>query len=222
MNRRHLIPQLLLAVLTVLVAVSAFIAVSEVPGSGNITVANATAATFGSPYGSVGFDMDLTSSVSSGQGSGVISQERAIQYIPPSKMIVYQVSGSSVTILGTVPATGIDGVIESYAAVTGGTATWVGHGSTYTRTEPLNTFSERVENKPSDRGTVYETADIRFGELVYVKVRASVPKQTLTSGARAVGGIEGETFAMLKIGNKTIAGRGNYADAVMPAPATTR
>ncbi|HEY1831536.1 MAG TPA: hypothetical protein VGG38_14970 [Acidimicrobiales bacterium] len=209
MNRRHYIPQLLLAVLTVLVAVSALIAVSEVPGSGSIVVANATAATFGSPYGSVGFDMDLTSSVSSGHGSGVISQERAIQFVPPSKMIVYQLSGSTVSILGAVPAAGIDGVIESYAAVTGGSATWVAHGSTYTRTEPLNTFSERVENKPSDRGTVHETADVRSGQLVYVNVRASVPKQTLTSGARAVGGIEGETFALLKIGSKTIAVRGN-------------
>jgi hypothetical protein len=203
MNRRHYIPQLLLAVLTVLVAVSAFIAVSEAPGSGSITVANATAATFGSPYGSVGFDMDLTILVSSGHGSGVISQVRAIQYVRPHTMIVYQVSGSSVLILGTVPAAGIDSTIGDYAAVTAGSATWVAHGSTFTRTEPLATFLVRTDKAPA-RGTADETAKIRHGELVYFSVRAVVPKQTLNNGERATGGIGGETFKLLKIGGKTV------------------
>src|ERR1700722_5966339 len=88
------IPPVILAILTLLTAGFAVLGFTTGPKSDELIVQNGTAATFGSPLGSNSFSLDLTSSVSSGSGSGVLSQVRLIKYRAPDHIVVYQTKPS--------------------------------------------------------------------------------------------------------------------------------
>lgn len=169
------------------------------PSSAVLTVQNATAATFGYPLGSQSFTLDLTSSVSSGKGTGTISQERTIDYRSPGHMVVYR-AGPPVKLLGTLGADAITSVLTGYAAVTAGTTPWIRHGSHFARTESLVAFSARVSHIRSAEGKVYETAVVRDGYLVLVNLHVIVLGQTRVNGRITPGGIIGETFDLVRIG----------------------
>jgi hypothetical protein len=197
MARRNLIPLILVAGLAVLTAGFAVLAVLKSPKAVDLTVQNGTAATFGASS----FALDLTSSVSSGPGTGTLTQVRLITYQAPSHMVVYRESPNR-ALLGTLSATAIKSVLSGYSAVTGGTTPWVRVGTHYQRTESLVEFSARVSPRvarQSAQGQVYETADVDGGYLVYVNLHVIVPNQTTTGGQQAPGGVVGETFRVLKI-----------------------
>jgi hypothetical protein len=189
---------ILLAVLIVLTALFAALAVGMEPPSGDIAVQNAAAATFGSPLGSHSLTLDLTNTVSAGGGSGVLRLVRRITYVPPASMVVDETLPSFKR-LGTVPADRIIGSLGTYAAYVGGSATWVHHGSALTRTESLVTFTRRTSHTASPRGKVYESVDVLGGYLVYLQLKVIVPKQTLSSGETAEGGVIGETLRIVSI-----------------------
>jgi hypothetical protein len=203
MERRRYIPLFLLGVLAVGTAVFAVIGLRSGPPSGNIEAENATAATFGSPIGTTSFNMDLISTVSSGSGSGVLSQERAVAFRRPAYMVVFQVK-PQLKILGTEPKAAVPGDIEKYALITGGSGAWVAHGTTLTRTESLQTFSTRVPPKKPEHGTVYETLEVRDGYLVNVYLRVVVPRQSLGDDQFAPNSVVGETFKLLTINGKKV------------------
>jgi hypothetical protein len=201
--RRDHIPLALVALLALLTGGFAVLAVSMAPNGASLAVQNASEATFGLPLGSHSFSLDLISTVSSGRGGGVISQERYINYMPPDRMVVYRTS-PSVKLLGVLHADAIAKVLAGYAAVTAGSTPWVDHGARYTRTEELVPFSARVSHIPSAVGKVYETAIVWEGYLIYINLHVVVPSQTFTGGKSDAGGVVGETFHMLRIlGTKT-------------------
>jgi hypothetical protein len=202
MVRHRQVPLVLVALLALLTLGFAVLALSMAPGSASLAVQNGTAETFGSPLGADPFTLNLTSSVSAGQGSGVITQVRLIEYQAPGRMVVYRTSAPKKK-LGTLGAAAIDKVLSGYAAVTAGSTPWVRAGSRFTRTESLVVFSARVSQQPSAKGTVYETAVVRAGELVLVNLRVVVPPEATTGGQSAPGGVIGETFHLLRINRST-------------------
>jgi hypothetical protein len=201
-DRRHIIPLALLGVLTVLTALAAVWAVRSVPDVASQSVQLATAATFGDPLGSTVFSMDLTSSVSAGQGAGVISQTELIKYAGPGRLAVYKTK-PSLTLVGRESRSAIAFSLAHYMAIVDGSTPWVGGGSRFTRTEPLMTFVARVQpsqtTKEAVRGKVLETATVRDGYLVDLQVNLVVPKQSLAGGRLTAGGLQREVFHLLTI-----------------------
>jgi hypothetical protein len=203
MNRRRGIPLLQLALLTVLAVGAIGLALKEAPPIDNVTALNATAATFGSPVGSESFTMDLTYTVSSGKGGGVLRQVRRIAYVAPDRMIVAQLK-PSLKLLGTVTTTQIDPTIDGYAKVTKGTTAWASHGSELTRTESLATFTRRVAASSSPHGTVHELAVIRNGQLDYVHLIVRIPQQSTADGRSVAKELIGETLQLRSIGGHRV------------------
>lgn len=207
--RRNQIPLVLLAVLGVLTAVFAVLAISEVPNSADVTVTNATDAT----YTASSFELDLTYTVQSGPGSGVIKQVHRVLYKAPNFMLVAQ-TYPSVKLLGQIAPKKINSQINGYVEITRGSIGWTQHGSsTFTRTEPLVNLTDRTQPKSVSSGVstvtgeVYETAQVQQGFLVSVKLKVIVPNQTLAGGQQEAGGIVGESFQLLHInGSKVGAG----------------
>jgi hypothetical protein len=191
----------LLAVLTVLTALLAVLGLRASPTGAELTVENGNTSTFGVPVGNIPFQMALTSSVSAGEGAGVISQRLAIDYDNPRRMVVNRTS-YPVERLGVLGPAAIAFDLKSYSSVVGGSSHWVAHGSGYERTEALNTFSERVHKKPSYRGTVYESAIVRQGYLVDIKLRIVVPEQTLAGGQSVSKGVIGEVYQLERINGR--------------------
>jgi hypothetical protein len=200
MGGRRYIPLLQLGILIVASGLLAIVAIRMAPPSTDITVQNATAATFGSPLGSHSLTLDLTNSVSAGGNSGVISQVQRVTYVAPSLLTVEEISPIRKS-QGTVPASSIAALLSRYDTVVLGSGTWQRHGSTLTRTESLTTFAKRLHpNQSSIQGRVHESVDVRDGYLVYIELKVLLPRQKLTSGQTAAGGIIGQTFRILRIG----------------------
>jgi hypothetical protein len=206
--RRNLVPLALLGVLALFTAGFAALAASAAPPTGSVTVQNAMAQTLGSPAGSTSFSLELTAVVAE-TGGATGSSVHLINYTPPSRMVVYQVTPRP-ALLGHLSQAAIDCVLVSYAAIFQGTGGWssTGTGSAFTRTETLQEFSSRVP-KPNGgacepvptaaRGQVKERAVVRSGYLTELRTVAIVPAQKLGGGAPAVAGAQSETFDFLRI-----------------------
>src|SRR5580700_9265584 len=128
MIQRNQIPLVLVSALAVLTAAFALLAIFTSPKGADLAVQNGTAATFGASS----FSLDLTSSVSSGPGTGTLSQVRLITYTAPNHMVVFRTSPSK-ALLGKLTPTAIKSVLNGYAAVTGGSTPWVRDGSLFER-----------------------------------------------------------------------------------------
>jgi hypothetical protein len=191
-NRRY-IPLAIMAILTVLTAGFAVLAVSMAPTAGDRTVQDSTAATLGAQS----FTLDLTISVSAGPGTGVLSQVRRVTYTSPDHMVVRAIAPTK-SLLGTLNAAATQSALDNYAALTAGATPWVLDGTNYKRTESLVVFYAR-QHRTSAAGQVAETAVIRNGYLIYVKLRVIVPNQTTAGGQQAPGGVAGETYHVVTI-----------------------
>jgi hypothetical protein len=202
MGGRRLIPLTLLGVMTLLIAGAGVWGQLRSPDGATITVQNATAATYGEPLGSTSFTMDLASNVSASGTKGFISSTRRVLYISPNDMVVAQ----------TKPVLGLPQrqskaqtreALKQYGAVTGGVIPWAHSGKALTRTESFTTFSARVT--PGEQvadGTVHESVVIRGGYLVLISLRVLVPRQTLSDGAVAPGGVVTQTYRFLRINGR--------------------
>ncbi|HEX3795395.1 MAG TPA: hypothetical protein VHV57_12940 [Acidimicrobiales bacterium] len=193
--RRNLIPQALLALLTVLTIGAVVLSVRAVPDAATEAVHSATAATFGSPAGSHSVSLTLESNVSAGQGAGTLTQILRITYVAPDTMTVYRASAPAAN-LGPVAASKIAGTLKGYAAVTGGPTPWTGTGSQFRRTESLAPFSLRVYQKKALPGTVTESVTVKDGYLVSIHFTVVVDNQNSAVG---------ETYRIISIGGKPVA-----------------
>jgi hypothetical protein len=203
MAGRKGIPLLQLALLTVLTAGAVALALSHSSLSGNTVIENATGATFGSPLGTESLVMDLTYTVSSGPGGGVLTQVRRIEFHAPTNMVVHQTSPSA-KLLGTVPPDKIVPTLRGYAKVTEGSTPWVTDGSLLHRTESLTAFTHRVSDSISPEGTVKETALVHDGAFVYVHLHVVVPKQTLIDGDTVQREVIGETLQLRQLNGHAV------------------
>jgi hypothetical protein len=210
MAHRNRIPLGQLAVLTVLTALFAVVGLRSSPHTPDLTVQNAADQT----YTSNSFTLDLVFTVASGQGGGVLKQVRRIDYQSPNDLMVYQVSPNA-KVLGKIAPSKIDASIDAYEKVTQGSALWVQHGNTFTRTESLVTYTTRTEPVTTSRtvsnvaGVVYETATVRAGYLVSVVLKVVVPNQTLAGGQQAPGAKIGETYQLEKINGGPVSSLGH-------------
>jgi hypothetical protein len=203
--RRNLIPLALLAALGLGTLGFAVLGASSAPSGATLTVQNGSGLTFG---GSTSFAMDLVNTVSSGGSTGTISQVRQIDYLPPSRMTVYQEVGSTSKLLGVLSPSAIACSLSTYTAVVGGSTPWTGSGAAYVRTETLADYEARVphatatscEPQPTSvRGQVEERAAVRAGYLVGVRLTVVVPPQTLSNGQPAAHGVENQALVVLEV-----------------------
>jgi hypothetical protein len=199
MPRRNLVPLVLLAVLAVLTAVFAVVGAAAAPTATTIQVQNAAAKTFGTPAGTNSWIMELITSANVGTGNGT-TQERIIAYSAPTRMVVYNVGGSSAKLAGVLHQPAISCVLSSYSAMLQGQAAWQQKGGTYTRTESLAEYSARVPHAngtnceavtSTTQGQVHETAIVRSDYLVAARAQVVVPKH----------GTQGETLVFIRIGD---------------------
>jgi hypothetical protein len=202
--RRNLVPLVLLAVLALLTAGFAALAVSAAPPTDSVIVQNASARTLGIPLGTTSFSLELTAVVTESTGA-TGSSVHLIEYQPPDRMVVYQVTPRPAR-LGRLSQAEVDCELATYSAIVGGTTAWTATGSAFTRTETLAEFSSRVPTgqtctpQPSPaRGQVRERALLRSGYLTELRVIVIVPAQALGGGSQAVGSSQSETFGFLRI-----------------------
>jgi hypothetical protein len=220
--RRNLIPYLLLAVLTVGAAVFAVVGAKGAPDTASLSVRNATAKTFGSPAGANSFTLLLTSTVSSGSGTGTISQARLVDYTPPNRMAVY--SAQSRRLLGVLTPSAIACTLEGYTAMVAGSTPWVSTGAEgkkgatgYQRTETLAEYTARVPRAQAQtcapnptvvKGQVLERALLVAGYLIDLHIVVVVPPQSFNGGSSTAHGVEGETLLLLNIDGTSTASLG--------------
>jgi hypothetical protein len=198
---RTRVPLTLLAILAVLTAGFAVLGLFMAPSGAVLAVRNGTAATFGSPPGSVSFTLEVSTSVSApGTSSG--REVRLIAFRAPGHMAVYQ-TNPSLKLLGRLGASAILQVLGEYDALTGGSTPWLRHGSQFERAESLADFTSRVSRQKSLSGTVHETAVVRGGYLVQVHLEIAVPTQKSGGGQSVTGGTEQENFDFVRIGGTT-------------------
>ena len=200
MPRRNLVPLVLLAVLAVLTAVFAVVGAASAPTATTIQVQNAAAKTFGTPAGTNSWVMELITSANVGSGTGNgTTQERIIAYTAPTRMVVYNVAGSSAKLAGVLHQPAISCVLSSYSAMLQGQGAWQQKGGTYTRTESLAAYSARVPHAngtnceavtSTTQGQVHETAIVRSDYLVAARAQVVVPTH----------GTQGETLVFIRIG----------------------
>ncbi len=208
MPRRNLIPVALLAVLALLTLLFAVFGASAAPSGATLAVQNASGETFGSPTGSTSFTMDLVNTVSSGgTRTGTVTLERLIDYLPPDRMAVYQV-GAQTKLLGVLDPAATTCALSGYTAIVGGSTPWTASGTSYTRAESLADYSSRVPqatatscapSPASVEGQVHESAVVRSGYLVGVRLTVVVPPQTLSNGRPAAQGVENQTLVFVEI-----------------------
>jgi hypothetical protein len=206
--RRNLIPFALLGLLGLLTLLFAVLGASSAPSGATLTVQNASTRTFGSPTGSTSFAVDIVSTLSTGSGTGALSQVRQVGYVPPDHMAVYQVVGTHTKLLAVLSPSAIACALSAYTAIVGGATPWTGSGTTYTRTESLAAYSGRIPRTASAsctpqpttvQGEVHEKAVIRAGYLVGSRVTAVVPGQPLGNGQESAHGVEREALVLLQI-----------------------
>jgi hypothetical protein len=216
--RRNLIPLTLLAVLGLGTLGFAVLGASSAPSGATLTVQNASVRTFGSPAGSTSFAMDLINTISAGSSKGTISQVRQVDYLPPSRMTVYQEVGSTSKLIATLSPSAIACSLSTYTAIVSGSTPWTGNGTAYVRTESLADYDARVpqatatscEPQPTSvRGQVEERAAVRAGYLVGVRLTVVVPAQTLENGQPAAHGTEEQALVMLQINGTRIRALGS-------------
>jgi hypothetical protein len=220
--RRNVIPLVLLAVLAALTGIFAGLAATAAPDSSSLVVQNATGETFGYPDGATNFSMHLISTVSSGLGTGNLSQVRLVDFAGPDRMAVYQ-TGTHLRLIAVLNQAAINCALDAYTAMVAGTTPWTtstrsAAGSTYRRTESLAEYSARVpravgtECTPRStvvHGTVLEVATVRSGFLVTLHLTIVVPPQTFNGGTLAARGIEGETLQLLQINQTPVGSLGS-------------
>jgi hypothetical protein len=206
--RRNLIPFVLLAVLGLGGLAFAVLGASSAPSGATLTVQNGSARTFGTPTGSIPFAMDLVNTISAGGTKGTISQVRQVDYKPPSRMAVYQVTGSNSKLIAVLSPSAIACSLSTYTSIVGGSTPWTKSGTAYVRTETLADYDARVPAATATtcvprtstvQGTVKERAAVRGDYLVGVRLTVVVPPQTLANGQKAANGMENQALVMLEI-----------------------
>jgi hypothetical protein len=213
--RRNLIPQLLLAVLTVGALGFAVLGASSAPSGATLTVQNGSVRTFGTPTGSTSFSMDLVNTISAGGSKGTISQVRQVDYQPPDRMSVYQELNSGSKLIAKLSPSAIACSLSTYTAIVGGSTPWTKSGKAFVRTETLAAYDARVPaatpttcapRTSTVQGTVHERAAVRGNFLIGVRLTVLVPPQTLANGQAAANGTENQALVLLEInGTRTAA-----------------
>jgi hypothetical protein len=207
-SHRNLIPFVLLAVLGLGGLGFALLGASSAPSGATLAVQNGSARTFGTPTGSTSFAMDLVNTISAGGSHGTVSQVRQVDYTPPSRMTVYQETGSSSKLLAVLSPSAIACSFSTYTALVGGSTPWTPSGTAFVRTETLAAYDARVPTatattcvpRPSTvQGTVKERAAVRSGFLVGVRLTVVVPPQKLPNGQAAASGMENQALVLLRI-----------------------
>jgi hypothetical protein len=211
--RRNLIPLVLLAVLGLGGLAFAVLGASSAPSGATLAVQNGSAETFGIPTGSTSFALDLVNTISAGGSKGTISQVRQVNYRPPSRMTVYQVTGSSSKLIAVLSPSAVTCSLSTYTAIVGGSTPWTPNGKAFVRTETLAAYDARVPAATATscvprtstvQGTVKERAAVRSGYLVGVRLTVVVPPQKMQNGQAATSGVENQALVLLQInGTKT-------------------
>jgi hypothetical protein len=211
--RRNLIPLALLAVLGLGGLAFAVLGASSAPSGATLAVQSGSAQTFGTPTGSTSFAMDLVNTISTGGSKGTISQVRQVDYRPPSRMTVYQETGSSSKLIAVLSPAAAACSLSTYTAIVGGSTPWTPSGTNFVRTETLAAYDARVPAATATtcvprastvQGTVNERAAVRGGFLVGVRLTVTVPPQKLQNGQTATNGVENQALVFLQInGTKT-------------------
>lgn len=208
MPRRNLIPLVLLAVLGLGGLAFAVLGASSAPSGATLAVQNGSARTFGTPTGSTSFAMDLVNTISAGGSKGTISQVRQVDYKPPSRMAVYQETGSSSKLIAVLSPTAVACSLSTYTAIVGGSTPWTPNGTNFVRTETLAAYDARVPAATATtcvprastvQGTVKERAAVRGGFLVGVRLTVIVPPQKMQNGRPAANGVENQALVLLQI-----------------------
>jgi hypothetical protein len=206
--RRNLIPLALLAVLGLGGLGFAVLGASSAPSGATLAVQNGSARTFGTPTGSTSFAMDLVNTISVGGSKGTISQVRQVDYRPPSRMTVYQVTGSSSKLIAVLSPSAVACSFNTYTSIVGGSTPWTPSGTAFVRTETLATYDARVPaatattcvpRSSTVQGTVKERAAVRGGYLVGVRLTVVVPPQKAQNGQSATSGVENQALVFLQI-----------------------
>jgi hypothetical protein len=206
--RRNLIPLVLLAVLGLGGLAFAVLGASSAPSGATLAVQNSSARTFGTPTGSTSFAMDLVNTISTGGSKGTISQVRQVDYKPPTRMAVYQETGSSSKLIAVLSPSAVACTLSTYTAVVGGSTPWTPNGTNFVRTETLAAYDARVPaatattcvpRSTTVQGTVKERAAVRGGLLVGVRLIVVVPPQKLQNGQAAASGVENQALVFLQI-----------------------
>lgn len=209
---------MLLAVLTVGALAFAVLGASSAPSGATLTVQNGSIRTFGTPTGSTSFAMDLVNTISTGGSKGTVSQVRQVDYKPPARMTVYQVTGSTSKVIAVLPPSAIACSLSIYAAIVGGSTPWTASGAAFVRTETLAAYDARVPaatatscvpRSSTVQGTVKERAAVRAGYLVGVRLAVVVPPQKLSTGQEAASGTENQALVLLEINGTRTASLGS-------------
>ncbi len=213
MPRRNLIPFVLLALLGLGTAVFAVVGASSAPSGASLTVQNGSSLTF-----SDSFAMDLVNTLSEGGSNGTVSQVRQVHYVAPDRMSVYQQTGSSSKLIAVLTPSAVACSLSTYRAVVGGSTPWTATGKAFVRTESLTDYDARVphatpttcEPQPTDiLGSVKETAAVRAGYLVGVRLTVVVPPQRTSSGQQAVSGVENQALVLTRIHGTSVSALGS-------------
>ena len=208
MNRRHLIPFVLLAVLGLGGLGFAVLGASSAPSGATLAVQNGSARTFGTPTGSTSFALDLVNTISTGGSHGNVSQVRQVDYKPPSRMTVYQETGTSSKLIAVLSPAAAACTLSTYTAIVGGSTPWTPSGTAFVRTETLAAYDARVPSATATtcaprtstvQGTVNERAAVRGDYLVGVRLTVVVPAQKTQNGRSAAGGSENQALILLQI-----------------------
>jgi len=205
---RNLIPFALLAALGVGGLAFAVLGASSAPSGATLTVQNGSARTFGTPTGSTSFAMDLVSTISTGGTKRTVNQVLQVDYKPPSRMAVYQETGSSSKLIAVLSPSAVACSLSTYTAIVGGSTPWTPSGTAFVRTETLAAYDARVPAATTTtcvprasavQGTVKERAAVSGDYLVGVRLTVVVPPQTLANGQHATSAVENQALAVLQI-----------------------
>ncbi len=208
MSRRNLIPFVLLAVLGLGGLAFAVLGASSAPSGATLAVQNGSARTFGTPTGSTSFALDLVNTITTGGSQGTVSQVRHVDYKPPSRMTVYQETGSSSKLIAVLSPSAAACTLSTYTAIVGGSTPWTPSGAAFVRTETLAAYDARVPTATATTcaprtstviGTVKERAAVRGDYLVGVRLTVVVPPQKMQNGQSAASGVENQALVLLQI-----------------------
>ncbi len=194
MASRRLIPLSILALLSVLTAAFAVLAVTMAPRGASHAVQSAADASFGADS----FSVELTISVSSGAGSGTLTQVRSVSYDGAAPGTIVVRNAETGKLLGTEHGAAVTTSVQGYLALAAGSTPWVGSGSHFTRTESFAAFAKSSPQRVTPRGTVFETATISQGLLADITLKVVIPSQT-QGGTSTSSVVTGERLALLRI-----------------------
>ena len=193
MAPQRVVPLVLLAVLGLLTLGFAVLALTMAPNSADLAVHNGTDETFSAHQ----FSIQLTDTQSDAQGA-TRSEVRVVDFSAPDRLVVYRAS-PKLHLLGSLHDGAVVTAIGQYAAITGGTSGWTRHGSHFDRTESLQAYVGRLNQKTAATGTVAETAVVRGGYLVADILTLHVNSATGPNGQTAAGGTAQEILHVLRI-----------------------